>query len=218
MNKLCSIFFFVFISYIGSSQIIEGRNQFISIQPTFGIFNTKTIDITGDVGYYEWDTYTGFEYGLETKMMWSFNSINAGFGASIRNVVNGLEREILLYNGMSVFKPSIFGSIEFNNGIDSDGLSLVLNSGIIRGSMKNNYRIFFSGGPKINTSLNHKKIDISIHPNVLYHLNEKIELSQVSYRLGYPVSYSYSSVLRTFIFNLGIVIELNKLKTKPNKS
>jgi hypothetical protein len=166
----------------------------------------------GTPSHYPESTFWYSTLGAETKFLVPINNINLGLGCSLRYAGGYFHFKL-----KDAFKPAFFGAIEIGNGNKRLPLSLSMNIGIMKGTMSNENLGFVSIGPKFNIGKYHKKVNISIAPNLTFHQNENVELLSYNFKVSTPYWYTYNVIYRSLSFNLGITIEINKLKTKHNK-
>jgi len=195
----------VFIYCAGFGQASTNRNFHISVQPYVGGFSTKLIDTIGVAYVSDFPNYRWVEAGIFSKIMWSFKNLNVGGGI-------GINKKIVKPGIVNTITPSFFGSIEVGNGKKLNNISIVLNSGIIFGSIEDKYSFFVSGGPKINFGSNRKNVNYAINPFFLIHGYESE--ARISYdRSTVPgTPYPYIAVFETTLIGVSFVIEFNTLK------
>lgn len=188
---------------LGNSQAVNLRKHSISFQPTFGAYQTKIFGWDRSLPGTPDANFKGIEAGLLSSIKWNIEGVNVGFGIGLRN-------KFTEYEGLNTVTPSLFGTVELVKKNQFHLVTVLIDCGIIQGTIEDKYKLFISLGPKFNTGGAYKKFNFSIHPSVLI---QQIETKTLIHRyIGSTSSnQEYVGYLRTIIGNIAFIIEFNKL-------
>ena len=195
------------------SQADSSRNYFFQVQPFTGFGKTSIIEYIERPPMYPESSFWYSTLGMEAKFMIHLKDVNIGLGSSVRYAGTYFH-----FKFKEILNPSFFGIVELGNSNHHTPLSLAMNIGIMKGTMSNKYLGFVSIGPKFNTGKYHRKINVSLSPFLTFHQNETVELSGFNPKPNIPYSFTYNVIYKSISINLALIIELNKFKTKHNKS